>query len=39
LERGEKYALAVIDRDGQNLRLLTRLGKAKPRAIDWGTAR
>jgi Tol biopolymer transport system component len=39
LEQGERYALAVVDRDGHNLRLLTRLGKAKPRAIDWGTAR
>jgi Tol biopolymer transport system component len=39
LERGEKSALAVVDRDGQNLRLLTRLGKTKPRTIDWGTAR
>ncbi|MGH3082977.1 MAG: TolB family protein [Gaiellaceae bacterium] len=39
LEQGDKYALAVVARDGQNLRLLTRLGKAKPRHIDWGTAR
>jgi Tol biopolymer transport system component len=37
LEHGQKYALAVVDRDGQNLRLLTKLGKAKPRVIDWGT--
>jgi Tol biopolymer transport system component len=39
LERGDKYALAVVDRDGENLRLLTKLSKAKPRAVDWGTAR
>ena len=39
LERGERYALAAVDRNGQNLRLLTRLSKAKPRAIDWGPAR
>jgi Tol biopolymer transport system component len=39
LEQGDKYALAVVDQDGENLRLLTRLGRAKPRAIDWGTAR
>jgi Tol biopolymer transport system component len=38
LERGDKYALAVVDPDGENLRLLTKLSKAKPRAIDWGTA-
>ena len=38
LEQGSRYALAVVDRNGQNLRLLTRLGKAKPRFIDWGTA-
>jgi TolB protein len=36
LEQGEKYSLAVIDRDGQNLRKLT-TGKDKPRFIDWGT--
>jgi Tol biopolymer transport system component len=39
LEQGSRYALAVIDRNGHNLRLLTRLSEAKPRAIDWGTAR
>jgi Tol biopolymer transport system component len=39
LEQGERYALAVLNRDGENLRLLTKLSKARPRAIDWGTAR
>jgi Tol biopolymer transport system component len=39
LERGNKHALAVVDRDGQHLRLLTRLGKERPRYIDWGSAR
>jgi Tol biopolymer transport system component len=36
LETGDAYSLAVIDRDGGNLRRLT-TGKAKPRFIDWGT--
>ena len=36
LEQGEKYSLAVIDRDGRNLRKLTTC-KDKPRFIDWGT--
>jgi Tol biopolymer transport system component len=39
LEQGNRYALAVVDRDGRTVRLLTRLSTAKPRAIDWGTAR
>jgi len=36
LEQGETYSLAVVDRDGQNLRRLT-TGNNKPRFIDWGT--
>jgi Tol biopolymer transport system component len=36
LEQGERYALAVIDRDGKNLRLVTKLGSMKPRFVDWG---
>jgi Tol biopolymer transport system component len=39
LEQGDRYALAVVDTDGQNVRMLTRLSKAKPRYLDWGTAR
>ncbi len=37
LERGDRYALAVVDRGGGHLRLLTRLGGARPRFLDWGT--
>lgn len=37
LEKDGKYALAVIDRDGGNLRLLTEFGPDRPRNIDWGT--
>jgi TolB protein len=36
LEQGHRYALAVIGRNGQNLRLRTRLGTAKRALIDWG---
>lgn len=36
IESGDTYSLAVVDRDGQNLRVLT-TGKGKPRFIDWGT--
>jgi len=37
LEKDGRYGLAVIDRDGGNLRLLTKLSAAaKPRFIDWG---
>jgi Tol biopolymer transport system component len=36
LESGDTYSLAVVDRDGTNLRRLT-TGKARPRFIDWGT--
>ena len=38
LESGETYSLAVMDRDGANLRRLT-TGPGKPRFIDWGTHR
>jgi Tol biopolymer transport system component len=38
LETGDTYSLAVVDRDGRNLRRLT-TGKGKPRFIDWGTHR
>jgi Tol biopolymer transport system component len=37
LEQGDRYALAVVDRNGGNLRMLTALSKDKPRFIDWGT--
>lgn len=37
LEQGLKYALAVIGRDGKNMRLITKLSSTKPRFIDWGT--
>jgi Tol biopolymer transport system component len=33
---GCKAALAVVDRNGRNRRLLTRLGKKRPRYIAWG---
>jgi Tol biopolymer transport system component len=36
IESGETYSLAVIDRDGGNLRRIT-TGKGRPRFIDWGT--
>ena len=38
IESGDTYSLAVIDRDGGNLRRLT-TGKGRPRNIDWGTHR
>jgi Tol biopolymer transport system component len=38
LEQGDKAGLAVIDRDGRNLRQLTRPGSVPPRFIDWGPA-
>lgn len=37
LERGDKYGLAVVDRDGRNLRLLTTPSGDSPRFVDWGT--
>ena len=36
IESGDSYSLAVIDRDGSNLRRIT-TGKGRPRYIDWGT--
>ena len=36
IESGDTYSLAVIDRDGGNLRRIT-TGKGRPRFIDWGT--
>jgi len=36
-EEGLKYAIATIDLDGSNLRLITKPGIDKPRGIDWGT--
>jgi Tol biopolymer transport system component len=36
LENGDTYGLALIGRDGKNLRQITR-GKGRPRYIDWGT--
>lgn len=38
LEQGTSYSLAVVDRDGSNLRKLF-TGKDKPRFIDWGAHR
>jgi Tol biopolymer transport system component len=37
LQRGDKYALATIRRDGRKLRLLSRMTRVMPRYIDWGT--
>jgi Tol biopolymer transport system component len=37
LERGDAGGLAVIDRDGRNLRPLTTPRADKPRFIDWGS--
>jgi Tol biopolymer transport system component len=36
IESGDTYSLAVIDRNGRNLRRIT-TGKGTPRYIDWGT--
>jgi Tol biopolymer transport system component len=36
IESGDTYSLAVIDRDGGNLRRIT-TGKGRPRFIDWGS--
>ncbi len=36
IESGDTYSIAVIDRDGGNLRRIT-TGKGRPRFIDWGT--
>jgi Tol biopolymer transport system component len=37
LEQGETYGLAVVDRNGRNLRRLTKPSAGRPRYIDWGT--
>jgi Tol biopolymer transport system component len=37
LQKGDKYALATIRRDGRHLRLLSPMTKVMPRYIDWGT--
>jgi Tol biopolymer transport system component len=37
LQKGDKYALATIRRDGRHLRLLGPMTKVMPRYIDWGT--
>jgi Tol biopolymer transport system component len=37
LETGDTYSLAVIDRNGKNLRVVAKRGKNKPRGTDWGT--
>jgi len=37
LERGDTYSLASVDRDGRNLRALTKFSSDRPRYIDWGT--
>ena len=36
IESGDTYSLALIDRDGGNLKRITS-GKGRPRFIDWGT--
>jgi TolB protein len=36
LQKKDKYAIAVIGRDGRNLRLMTRLTREIPRFLDWG---
>ena len=37
LQKGDRYALATIRRDGGGLRLLTRMTRVMPRYIDWGS--
>ena len=37
LQKGDRYALATIRRDGRHLRLLGPMTKVMPRYIDWGT--
>jgi Tol biopolymer transport system component len=36
IESGDSYSLALVDRDGGNLRRIT-TGPGRPRFIDWGT--
>ena len=38
LEQGDKYAIAVIGRDGKHMHLVTKLSSVKPRFIDWGSS-
>jgi Tol biopolymer transport system component len=37
LEEGDRYSLAVVDRDGGNLHALGRPSGSPPRYIDWGS--
>jgi Tol biopolymer transport system component len=37
IESGDTYSLALIDRDGRNLRRITTSKGRPPRYIDWGT--
>jgi Tol biopolymer transport system component len=37
LQKGDKFALATIRRDGSDLRRLTRMTSVMPRFIDWGS--
>lgn len=39
LQKGARYAIATIRRDGGKPRLLTRMTRVKPGYIDWGTHR
>jgi Tol biopolymer transport system component len=39
LEQGDKFSLAVVNRDGSRLRSLTKPSADKPRLIDWGIHR
>lgn len=39
LQKGDRYAIATIRRDGGKPRLLTRMTRVKPGYIDWGTHR
>jgi TolB protein len=37
LQKKDRYAIAVVGRDGRNLRLMTRLTREIPRFLDWGS--
>jgi TolB protein len=39
LQKGDRYAIATIRRDGGKLRRLTRMTRVMPRYIDWGSHR
>jgi Tol biopolymer transport system component len=39
LEQGDKFSLAVVNRDGSGLRSLTKPSANRPRGSDWGTHR